>query len=178
MATLTGLAIVAAAGHLAAFGATLAALAALAYVFRSVKTWVTDTSGEKQQLREATAKADAARRQAEIAQAVRLSERERLQREVEDIHRDAQARIAAAEERAEQAKIEAIREAAEAVADHAARLDREFEEKRAAIMTQAYADAIEHLSGGQLDALTAARRTVIPLDTRRPAPTHANAAQN
>lgn len=189
LATLTGLALVAATGHPAAFGATLAALAALGYTLHSVKRWVTDTSDEKRRLREATNKADDARHQADIAQAVRLNERERLQREVEEIRREADDRIAAADERAAQAeatyqqhaaeaKRAALREASEAIADHAARLDREFEAKRAAIMTQAYTDAIQHLSGGQLDALTAARRTVIPLDTRRPTPNPASAAHN
>jgi hypothetical protein len=70
-----------------------------------LQKWITDTTFEKQCLRSAILNADEAARQAQVGHALQLAERERDRRAAEDVRKDAERRIATAEQRADQAEI-------------------------------------------------------------------------
>ncbi len=182
-----GAAIIATAGTPQLIGAALFIAGLAALCLTKLKSWVTDTSFEKQRLRITNLNAEEAARQAQVGHALQLGERERDRRLMEEVRQEAAREVRAAQERAEQAEINtsmrahAFEEACEqrtarAIYDAEQRADervasklRELEAERGDLMIQQYLAGVRDERSGAVDEVLAgmADSKVVHLDDRR-----------
>jgi hypothetical protein len=161
-------------------GATLLVTGAIGYGLYLGKQWVTDTTYEKERLRLAIASQDEARNQALAGRALQVIESERQRADAEATKREADERVAEAEQRAAQAVVNADQRAlaAEAraqewaqrcIAEEFDRLRREAAEQYARLKTESFAEGARAVISGDLEAiLNAPRSNVVHLEDHRP----------
>lgn len=187
-----GLVILIAADDARTIGEALFASGLSVYALSLVKKWITDTTFEKERLRNSILGAEEASTQAQVGRALQLAERERDRRLAEEVRTDAERRIQAERERADQAEINAAMRAhafeqqceeryehrladgigaaeARASAEIAA-VRRETEDERAQLMIKQFTDGVLAERNGEVDDMLAAVKDpkLIRLDDHRP----------
>lgn len=187
-----GIVILIAADDAHIIGEALFASGLSTYALSLVKKWITDTTFEKERLRNSILNAEEAATQAQVGRALQLADRERDRRLAEEVRTDAERRIQAERERADQAEInEAMRAhafeqqceeryerrladgigAAEARASaEIAEVRRELEDERGSLMIKQFADGVLAERNGEVDDMLAGMEDpkLIRLDDHRP----------
>jgi hypothetical protein len=187
-----GLVILLAADDPHIIGEALFASGLSTYALSLVKKWITDTTFEKERLRNSILSAEEAATQAQVGRALQLADRERDRRLAEEVRTDAERRIQAERERADQAEINAAmrahafeqqceeryeRKLADGIGSAEARasaeiaaIRRETEDERAKLMIKQFTDGVLAERNGEVDDMLAAMKDpkLIRLDDHRP----------